>query len=93
MKVTPLLVYAALPILTLRPLSANAAPCVSVEVLNDRCDGSSFKADLGGCEDDLVAIQRIRCTNEQIQMTLRGKISDYRVALKNEKGAWNTSWK
>lgn len=85
-------------VLALLPLfsaisSASAAPCVSVEVLNDHCDAASFKADLGGCEDDLVAIQRIRCTSEQIQMTLRGKTSDYRVVLKNEKGAWAATWK
>ena len=82
-----------LPLLSFLPLSAVSAPCVLVEVLNDHCDGTSIKADLSGCEDDLVAIQRIRCTGEQIQMTLRGKGSDYRVALKKEQGAWSTAWK
>jgi len=93
MKFTPNFASAVLPFLTLLPLSSYAAPCVSIEVLNDRCDGTSFKADLAGCEDDLVALQRIRCSEDQIQMTIRGKTSDYRVTLKNEKGAWNTAWK
>ena len=93
MTITKSSALVLLPLISLLPLSALSAPCASIEILNDKCDASSIKSDLSTCDDDVLAIQRVRCVNNQMQVSIRGKNSDYRVVMKKENEAWQASWK
>jgi hypothetical protein len=88
----PVLLFSVL-LSSLVSASSYAEDCVKIEVVNDQCQSSSIKANLEACEDDLIAIQKPVCKNDQMVVTLRGKESDYRLILRSSNEAWGAkSW-
>lgn len=62
--------------------------CADVEVMDDLCKVESVRVNLENCADVLIAVRKIKCNGDKIELGVRGKNFDYELGLKHHPGSW-----